>query len=203
MNFFLQTVSQIFNALVLIVKGDNTANEHIAVSQAHWLLSWLMVIAGSFIYMLYLPNAFVNSTTGKIISETVVYTDFKSANMISLISSLFVGYLIVYLFEKPFQYSGSVLRYIVFQNWIFLAFIISFLPLYATTGGYSSSNPFAALSLFIFIFSVFLTYKALKLLLSIDGLKALMLLVVLIVFELTLKYKIDDWFGLLVKPSHA
>ncbi len=194
MNFLFQTVSEILKAFLLIIKGDAKANEYLQISEAHWLLSWLMVIAGALIYLMYLPSAFTTEAAQNYLPKNTSYSAFKSANMISLIFVLFAGYLIVYLLAKPLEYLGSIRRYIVCQNWVFLASIAILFPLSANFA--SDDSPFVSLLIFVFLFILFFAYRSIKITLGINGPKAFMLLLVLLVFELVLDQMIDGWFGL-------
>ena len=198
MNFFLQTASQIFKAFFLIIKGDEKANDHIAMSEAHFMLSWLMVIVGSFIYMLYLPGVFDSDAAQEILPKDASYLAFKSANMISLIFNLLAGYVVIYLLAKPLEYSGSVLRYIISQNWVFLITIVLLVPLSTSTSALEEGSPLVSLLIFIFLFILFFAYRTLKIILGINGPKAFMILLVLLFIELVTDKVIDGWFGLIV-----
>lgn len=194
MNFFLQTLSEIFKAFGLFIKGDTNANDYIKISEAHWLLSWLMVIASVLIYSAYLPSAFVSHLAQEILPENAQYSDFKSANLLSFIFVFVTGYLIIYLLARPLEYEGSVRRYIIAQNWILLISILFTLPISLSIA--SGDSPFVSLFIFTFLFLLFFAYRSIKITLGINGLKAFMLLLVLVVFELTADGMIDDWYGL-------
>ncbi len=194
MNFFLQTLSEIFKAFGLFIKGDTNANDYIKISEAHWLLSWLMVIASVLIYSAYLPSAFVSHLAQEILPENAQYSDFKSANLLSFIFVFVTGYLIIYLLARPLEYEGSVRRYIIVQNWILLISILFTLPISLSIA--SGGSPFVSLFIFTFLFLLFFAYRSIKITLGINGVKAFMLLLVLVVFELTADGMIDDWYGL-------
>jgi hypothetical protein len=194
MSFFLQTLSEIFKAFVLFVKGDEAANEQIHISEAHWLLSWLMVIASLLIYSAYLPSAFMSDLTQEILPENTRYSDFRSANLLSFVFVFVTGYLIVYLLTKPLEYEGSVRRYIIAQNWILLISILFTLPISLSIA--SGESPFVSLFIFSFLFLLFFAYRSIKITLGINGVKAFMILLILVVFELTADGMIDDWYGL-------
>lgn len=194
MSFFFQTLSDILKAFVLFVKGDENANEHVQISEAHWLLSWLMVIGGVFIYMGFLPSAFMSELAQETLPENTSYSDFKSSNLLSLVFVFLVSYLIVYLLAKPLEYEGSVRRYIITQNWIFLISISVLFPISLSIA--SGDSPLVSLFIFIFLFLLFFAYRTLKITLGINGLKTFMILLVLMVFELTADSMIDDWYGL-------
>ena len=198
MSFFLKTLSEIFNAFILFAKGDADANKHVQISEAHWLLSWLIVIFGILIYSSFLPNAFMNDVAQDILPQNTQYSDFKSANLLSLVFILLTGYLTVFLLAKPLEYQGNVRRYIIIQNWIFLISISLLFPLSLSI--VSEENPLISLFIFIVLFLLFFSYRTLKITLGINGLKAFMLLLILVVFEVAADRIIDDWYGLL-KPS--
>lgn len=195
MNFFLKTLSEIFTACILLIKGDAKANEHVQISEAHWLLSWLMVIASVSIYAAYLPSAFMSNLTREILPENIAYSDFKSANLLSFVFVFVMGYVIVYLLAKPLEYEGSIRRYIIIQNWVLLISILFTLPISLSIA--SGESPFVSLFIFTFLFLLFFAYRTLKITLGINGLKAFMLLLVLVVFELTADHMIDEWYGLI------
>lgn len=194
MSFFLQTLSEISKAFVLFIKGDEKGNEYIQISEAHWLLSWLMVFAGSLIYLMYLPSAFMSIITQEKLPKDATYSDFKSASIISLLFILFAGYFIIYLLDKPLEYMGSVRRYIITQNWAFLVSIVVLLPFSLSL--ISENSPLISLVIFIFLFILFFAYRALKITLGVNGPKAFMLLLLLLIFELFMDEMINDWFGL-------
>lgn len=198
MNFFLQTLTAIFRACIFFIKGDEKANGYVQISEAHWLLSWLMMIAGAAVYLLYLPTVYTSGFTQEILPEAASYSSFKSANMISLIFVLFAGYLIVYLLAKPLAYAGNIRRYIILQNWVFLFSILILVPISLSVT--SQDSPLISLFIFIFMFMLFFAYRTIKLTLGINGPKAFLVLLILLVFELTMDEKINVWFGL-VKTS--
>ncbi len=198
MNFFLQTLFEIFKACGFFIKGDAKANEFVRTSQAHWLLSWLMVIAGTAVYQFYLPTVFMSDITQEILPESATYSAFKSANMISLIIVLFAGYFIVYLLAKPLSYTGSIRRYIILQNWVFLFSILILVPI--SLSATSEDSPLISLFIFIFLFILFFAYRTIKITLGIIGPKAFLVLLVLLIFELTMDEKINEWFGLVKVP---
>ncbi len=199
MNFFIQTISNIFKVFVLIVKGDEKANAYIQISQAHWLLSWLIMIAGSLIYLVYLPSAFVSNINQEYIPKDANYADFKSANMFSLIFTLFAGYLIVYVLAKLLESSEDIRRYIISQNWVFLISITLMAPLSISLS--VENSIFVSVLIFIFMFILFFAYRTLKITLNINGPKSFMILLVLLVFELVMDEMINGWFGLTIQPT--
>lgn len=194
MNFFLQTLSEIFKAFGLFVKGDTNANHYIKISEAHWLLSWLMAIASVWVYASYLPTAFMTDFTQEILPKDTLYSDFKAANLLSYVFVFLASYLIVYLLAKPLEYKGSIRRYIIAQNWIVLISILFTLPISLSIT--SGDSPFISIFIFTFLFLLFFAYRSIKITLGIDGVKTFMLLLVLIVFELTADEIIDTWYGL-------
>jgi len=196
MNFFLKTASHVFKAFGFIIKGDEQARRYIGVSEAHFWLSWLMVVFAIFIYMIYLPNAFLGSIAQTALPEETSYSDFKSANMLSLVLVLFAGYLLVYLFEKPLAYTGSYRQYIISQNWVFLVTIILLVPLSTATSTLEEWSPMASILVFIFMFILFFAYRCIRIILGLNGPKSFMLLVVLLFLELVMDNYIDRWFGL-------
>lgn len=196
MGFFLQTLSQVFKGYAQLIKHDETALQHFKSSSAHWLLSWLMVLAGAFIYMIYLPSAFMSSEVQEYLPEGTSYEAYKGSNMVSLIFVMLISYILVYLLEKPLGYTGSVFRYIISQNWLFLATILIFVPLSGLTASMEEWSPLASVMIFVFMFVLFLAYRCNKLLLGISGPKAFALLVGLMMLEITLDSTIDRWFGL-------
>ncbi len=198
MNFFRQTLPEIFKAFALFVKGESKANEYIKISEAHWLLSWLMVIAGLFIYLFYLPNAFVNAIEKGAVPAKILYSSFKTANMASLILVLLTGYLLVVLFSEIFKYQGSIRRYIIVQNWVFAISIILLVPLSTHLASMNENSPFVSILFAIFIFILFFAYRTLKITLGINMFKAFTLLTVLLILELIMDNAIDRWFGLVV-----
>ena len=197
MNFLFQTLSEILKAFVLIIKRNSEANQYLRTSDAHFWLSWLMVIAGCLIYLIYLPSAFATQAGQNIFPKDVIYSNFKSANMISLIFVLLAGYVIVYLLARPLEYSGSIRRYIICQNWVFLFSLILLLPLSTLLS--SDDNPLVSLLIFVFMFILYFAYQTIKITLGISGLKTFMLLLVLLVFELVMDRAIDDWYGLILE----
>jgi len=196
MNFFLQTASHVFKAFGFIIKGDEQARNHIAVTEAHFWLSWLMVVFATFIYMIYLPNAFLGSISQAGLPEETSFSDFKSANMLSLVLVLFAGYLVVYLFEKPLNYTGSFRQYVISQNWVFLLTIILLVPLSTATSTLQEWSPMVSILIFVFMFILFFAYRCIRIMLGLNGPKAFMLLVVLLFLELVMDNYIDRWFGL-------
>lgn len=201
MSFFLHTASQIIKAFGLVIKGDEEARKYIAISDAHWWLSWLMVVFGAFIYMIYLPNAFLGATAQESFPDNTSYSAFKSANMISLLFVLFAGYLLVYLFEKQLMYTGSFKQYVISQNWVFLATIILLVPLSTATSTLEEWSPLISILIFIFMFILFFAYRCIKIILGLNTPKAVMLLLVLLFLELVMDNYIDRWFGLVVVPE--
>lgn len=198
MSFFTSSLIEIFKACLLFIKSDAKANEYVQTLEAHWLLSWLMMVAGAAVYLLYLPTVFMSGITQEILPEAATYSSFKSANMTSLVFVLFAGYLIVYLLARPLGYKGSIRRYIILQNWIFLFSILILVPI--SLGATSQDSPFVSLFIFIFIFMLFFAYRTIKITLGINGPKAFLILLILLVFELTMDEKINAWFGLVKTP---
>lgn len=199
MNFFLQTLSNIFQAFILIIKGDTKASLYVHTSDAHWLLSWLMFFAASLIYLLYLPAAFISEINQELLPKDTSYFAFKNANLFSLVFVQISAYAVAYLLGSLLIFSGDIRRYIIAQNWTLLATILLLLPL--STVFFSENNPLASLMIFIFFFILFFAYRSIKIFLGLNGPKAFLLLLVLLVFELSMERVIDSWFGLIPNPG--
>jgi hypothetical protein len=202
MVFFLKTASNIATAFVLIIKSNPLAIAYINASKAHWLLSWLVVVLSAFLYMLYLPTAFMAAGAQEILVEGIEYSDFKAAKMVSFTIVMFVSYLLVYLLQAPLGYTRSVRHYIISQNWLSLATILIFVPLSSLTSSSQGWSALASIMIVVFIFVLFFVYRCNKLILGISGLKAFLLLIILVTLEVILDATIDRWFGL-VKLAQA
>lgn len=202
MAFFLKSAINIARAFVLIIKSNPLAIAYINASRAHWLLSWLVVVVGAFLYMLYLPTAFMAAGAQEILVEGTDYSDFKAAKMISFIIVMFVSYLLVYLLQAPFGYTRSVRHYIISQNWLSLATILIFVPLSSLTSSSQGWSALASIMIIVFMFVLFVVYRCNKIILGISGPKAFLLLIILLMVEVVLDSTIDRWFGL-VKLAQA
>jgi hypothetical protein len=201
MGFFLQTASSIAKAFVLLLKGERSAGAYIQTTHAHWLLSWLMLLCASLIYLFYLPTAFMSEIAQELIPEDTPYSKFKNVNLGTLIIGQLTGYLIAHLMGALLQYDGSIRRYIISQNWMILATIVLFLPLSLMISG--EDSPLITLAIFLMLIMMFFAYRCIKLLLGLNGPKAFLLLLIILVVELSIERTINGWFGLVSTAGDA
>lgn len=201
MGFFLQTASDLAKAFALLLKGDSKATAYIQTSEAHWLLSWLMLLCASLIYLLYLPTAFMSEISQELIPEDTPYSKFKNINLVTLIISQLTGYLIAFVAGSLLQYEGSIRRYIISQNWMILATIILFLPLSLLISG--EDSPLISLAILLMFIIMFFAYRCIKFLLGLSGPKAFLVLLILLVLELSMERAINSWFGLVATSANA
>ena len=201
MAIFFRTFLDICRAFLLIFKSDANATKYVQVDDVHFILSWLMVPIALFIYMLFLPAIFVNEIAQGYVPENADYGAYRSAGFFSLTGLLLLGYGAVFVMINLLGYQGSFRRYVVAQNWLFLLQVPLVLPLMLSgvsdAAEPSASEAFTMIAALLFlIIIIWFVFQCLRILLDINGVKAGLLLLLLMTLEITVNDYILVWHGL-------